>query len=77
MKKKSYGTIELGKDKDFVKPNTKRGRANKAEVLARLGLKDDGYVAPKYFMIDGVPHKYDKNGNKVPFRLQRRNGLND
>lgn len=71
MKKKSYGTIELKPDRMFTKRNTKRGRANKAEVLARLGLKDDGYVFPKYFMVDGVPHKYDENGKRVPLVLKK------
>tara|TARA_Y100000310_G_C20646282_1_gene796781 strand:- start:1706 stop:1927 length:222 start_codon:yes stop_codon:yes gene_type:complete len=71
MKKKSFGRVELKRDRQFAHHNTKRGRANKAEVLARLGLKDDGYVAPKYFMVDGIPHKYDENGKRVPLVLKK------
>jgi len=68
MKKKSYGTVVLKRDRKFAHHNTQRGRANKAEVLARLGLKEEGHVQPKYFMVDGVPHKFDENGNKVPLK---------
>jgi hypothetical protein len=71
--KKSYGTVILGKDQGkyrFSKPNTLKGRANKVKVLTRLGLKAEQYVAPKYFMVNGMPHKFDENGNKVPLTLQ-------
>ena len=72
--KKSYGTVTLGRLRGknrFAKPNTVKGRENKAKVLTRLNLKNEQYVAPKYFMVDGIPHKYDEDGNKVALRLQR------
>ena len=69
-RKKAYGSVILGKDRGpnrFSKPNTKRGKENKMQVLARLGLNPkDHWKQPKYFMIDGIPHKYDENGNRVP-----------
>tara|TARA_Y100000310_G_scaffold269943_1_gene283499 strand:+ start:115 stop:366 length:252 start_codon:yes stop_codon:yes gene_type:complete len=73
--KKSYGTVTLKKGRGkhrFAKPNTVKGRENKAKVLTRLNLKGEQYVAPKYFMVDGIPHKFDENGNKVPLTFQRK-----
>jgi hypothetical protein len=72
-RKKAYGTVILGKDRGkyrFSNPNTKKGKADKAKTLAKLGLSpEDNWKQPKYFMIDGIPHKMDKYGNKVPLTL--------
>jgi hypothetical protein len=69
-RKKSFGPVILGKERGpnrFSNPNTKKGRADKAKTLAKLGLDPENHwKQPKYFMIDGIPHKMDKNGNRVP-----------
>ena len=69
-RKKSFGPVILGKERGpnrFSNPNTKKGKADKAKTLAKLGLNpEDNWKQPKYFMIDGIPHKFDKDGNQVP-----------
>jgi len=74
-RKKAYGTVILGKERGkyrFSNPNTKKGKADKAKTLAKLGLSpEDNWIQPKYFMIDGIPHKMDKNGNRVPLTLKK------
>ena len=74
-KRKSYGTIVLAKDKGkhrFSNPNTKKGRADKAKTLAKLGLSPEStWEQPKYFMVNGIPHKMDKNGNRAPLTLKK------
>jgi len=74
-RKRSFGSVILAKDTGkhrFSNPNTKKGRADKAKSLAKLGLSpEDNWKQPKYFMIDGIPHKMDKNGNRVPLTLKK------
>ena len=72
-RKKSFGPVILAKERGpnrFSNPNTKKGRADKAKTLAKLGLDPENHwKQPKYFMINGIPHKMDKDGNKVPLTL--------
>ena len=69
-RKKSFGPVILAKERGkyrFSNPNTKKGRADKAKTLAKLGLNPENHwEQPKYFMIDGIPHKMDQDGKKVP-----------